>query len=91
MLQRSWGDVVTRADGQQSGEEKAPQRKEKYGKDIAAYRAKGDVAKREASRLRKSRKGRQRRKPRKPTMIKKMMRNKLVLACFFLSIKHLTP
>ncbi|CAO2624588.1 High mobility group protein B1 (Fragment) [Lemmus lemmus] len=86
---------------------KAAELKERYGKESAAYRAKGkpDAAKKGWSRRKRARKRRKRkmirrtkrmkkrRRKRKRKMRKKMMMmNKLVLAqFFFLSIKHLTP
>uniref|UniRef100_A0A8I6GJ73 High mobility group protein B1 pseudogene n=1 Tax=Rattus norvegicus TaxID=10116 RepID=A0A8I6GJ73_RAT len=97
----SIGDVVkklgemwnnTAADDKQPYEKKAAKLKEKYEKDIAAYRAKGMQRKRGWSRLRRARKRRKRkttrrmkrmrkrRKKMKMKMKKKMMMmNKLVL------------
>ncbi|KAL1771069.1 High mobility group B1 [Sigmodon hispidus] len=88
----------TAADDKQPYEKKAAKLKEKYEKDISAYRAKGkpDAAKKgvvKAERARKRRKRkmmrrmkrmRKRRKKRKMKMKKRMMMmNKLVLAQFF--------
>ena len=85
-------------DDKQPYEKKAAKLKEKYEKDIAAYRAKGkpNAAKRKSSRLKKARKRRKRRKMRKMKRMKRrknvkrmrrkkkmMMMNKLILVHFF--------
>ncbi|CAI9151861.1 unnamed protein product, partial [Rangifer tarandus platyrhynchus] len=67
----------TAANDKQPCEKKAAKLKEKYEKDIAAYRAKGkpDAAKRESSRPKKARKRRKKRKMR----MKKMKRKKMMM------------
>ncbi|CAO2624590.1 High mobility group protein B1 (Fragment) [Lemmus lemmus] len=101
------GEMWNNTDNKQPYGKKAAELKERYGKESAAYRAKGkpDAAKKGWSRRKRARKRRKRkmirrtkrmkkrRRKRKRKMRKKMMMmNKLVLAqFFFLSIKHLTP